>query len=121
MTYTLGGSSLGTVTKEDSTKDAQLFQMPMPLSDSTQAIMLDLFGVSRTISISGVYTTADGTISTFITWLDGLVNGTQSSIVYHSDKSGANYNVLIMNARWSSEEGAVSKVNYDITLVEGAT
>ena len=46
-------TSIGTVNSEESNKDAQLFQMPIPLSDSTSTVMLDLFGASRTITIKG--------------------------------------------------------------------
>jgi hypothetical protein len=122
MVYSLTGlSSLGTVTSEDSTKDAQLFQMPMPMADSTSAIMLDLFGVARTINIKGIFTGTTSEIETFIGQLDALVNGTQSNKTYHSDKSNANYIVLIQSARWTSEEGAPTKVDYDISMIEGTS
>jgi hypothetical protein len=120
MTYTLTGmSSLGTVTSEDSTKDAQLFQMPIPRSDSNAAIMLDLFGVNRTISIRGVFTGTTGEIATFIGQLDALANGVQTNKTYHSDKSNVSYTVLVQTVRWNAEEGAVTKVNYEINLIEG--
>lgn len=119
MTYTLGAiTDLGTVQKEDFTKDAQLFQQAIPASDSDDAIIIDLFGVIRNISLSGVYTTANGTISTFIGLLDGLVNGTQSKIVFHSDKSEQDYNVIVNRVNWNSEEGEVNKVNWSIDLIE---
>ena len=122
MTYTLTGmTSLGTVNKEDSTKDAGLFQQPLPASNSNQAIMLDIFGASRTITISGVFTGTTAQISAFIVELDALVSGTQSVKVYHSDKSGADYNVLVSSVTWTAEEGAVSKVDYTINLTEGST
>jgi hypothetical protein len=114
-------TSIGTVNSEESNKDAQLFQMPIPLSDSTNTVMLDLFGASRTIIIKGRFTTTDGTISTFISELDALVNGQQSVKVYHSDKSGSDYNVLIQGARWSSAEGGVNFVDYTIEMIQGST
>lgn len=120
MTYTLGAHALGTVTSEDSTKDAGLFQMPMPASDSSSAILIDLFGAFRTITIDGIWTSSDGTISTFVQWLDSLVNGSQISVAFVSDKSGVTYNVLVGSVNWKSEEGGVNKVNYTITLLEGS-
>lgn len=121
MTYSLSGmTSLGTVISEESTKDSQLFQQPMPLSDSSSAIMLDLFGASRNITIKGKYTAGDGTISTFIAELDALVSGTQTSKTYHSDKTGVSYTVLVQSVTWSADEGGVNLVDYTINLVEGS-
>lgn len=121
MTYTLTDiTSLGTVTKEESRKDAQLFQQPLPGYDSTSAFMLDIFGASRTITIKGRYTIADGTISTFIVALDALINGVQTVRQYHSDKSGVTYNVLVQSVTWSSEEAGVNFVDYEIQLIEGS-
>lgn len=121
MSYTLTGlSSMGTVMSEESSKDAQLFQQPMPLSDSSSAIMLDLFGAGRTITIKGIYTIADGVISSFISELDSLISGNQGVKIYHSDKSGSNYNVLVQSVRWSGEEAGVNFVDYEISVVEGS-
>ena len=121
MAYTLSSiTSLGTVINEESTKDSNLFFMTIPGSDSTSAFALDILGTQRTITIKGVFTSADGTISTMISQLDGLVNGTQTKRNYHSDKSGSTYGVYIQSVRWSSEEGAVSKLDYEIVMTEGA-
>lgn len=133
MTYTLtdnNGSAfgLGTVISEDSAKDSNLFQTPIPLSDSTDAIMLDLFGASRTINIKGVYTSNDGNVQTFVQNLDKLLNGAQNTKIYHSDKSNylgptgteGGYVVLIQSVKWTSEEGGVNKVEYEIEMTEGS-
>ena len=123
MTYGLAPGltavGVGTIISEDSTKDAQLFQTPIPASDSDAAILLDLFGVVRTINIKGVYTAADGTISTFVQALDALVSGSQVAQTFTSDKSGTTYTGYVTTVTWSSEEGGVSKVDYNINLVEG--
>lgn len=120
MAYTLNGNSLGTVNKEENTKDAGLFFMPLPTRDSDEAIQLDIFGTTRTINISGRYTSSDGTIATFISAMEALINGSQSAVVFHSDKSGANYNVLIASFSWTSEEGGVNFVDYSISMQEGS-
>jgi hypothetical protein len=112
-------SSLGAINSEDCDKDAQLFQMPMPVSPSTEAILMDLFGALRTIKIKGTYTGSTVEISAFIVELDALVNGTQTQKTYHSDKTGVDYLVLVQNARWSAEEGAPNKVDYEIVMIEG--
>lgn len=120
MAYTLGAHALGTVRSETSDKDAQLFQMPLPASPSIDLIALDLFGAMRTITIEGVWTTTDGTISTFISWLDGLISGTQTTISYNSDTSGTSYYVLVQTVEWNRGEGEVNLINYKISMIEAA-
>lgn len=123
MTYSLAGmTTLGTVHSEESTKDAQLFQMPMPASDSNMAIMLDLFGVNRTINIKGTFVDGDGslTIAQFIAELDAQANGVQSGKNYVSGTSGVTYTILVQTASWDVEEGAPTKVNYTINMIEGS-
>lgn len=119
MAYTLTGmTSLGTVTSERSNKDAQLFQMPIPRTDSNKLIALDIFGVQRTINIDGVYTTTDGTIATFISQLDDLVNGIQTSKTYASDTSGTSYTVFVQTAEWKREPAEVVMISYSISMLE---
>lgn len=122
MTYSIlpNISNLGTVNKEESSKDAGLFFMPMPTKNSDGAIQLDIFGATRTITINGIFTSGDGSISDFIIALDNLVNGEQSVKTYHSDKSGVDYYVLVSGVRWEAEEGGVNKVNYVIMMQEGS-
>lgn len=120
MAYTLTGlTSMGKVIKEAIIKDAQLFQMPMPGSDASSAILADLFGAQLIITITGIFTSADGTITTFIDELEALIDGTQTSVTFHSDKSGNDYVGLIQNARWDDEPGAVGKLNYEISMIVG--
>ena len=121
MTYSLTGmTSLGSIKNEESGKDAQLFQMPMPVSDSSDAILLDLFGASRTISISGIYAGTTAEIVTFIGQLDALVNGSQTGRTYVSDKSGGTYKVYIQKVSWKAEEAGMNKVEYSIEMIQGS-
>lgn len=125
MAYGLTGLTAGTlvnITNESSTKDAGLFQMPMPASDSDDAIQLDIFGASRTITIDGTF--VDGTVSKtvvqFIAELDGLVNGSQSSVQYDSDTSGTHYHCLVQSVTWKRKEGETNVIDYTINLTEGS-
>lgn len=123
MTYSLTNmTTLGTVNSEEVVKDAQLFQMPMPASNSSAALLLDLFGAFRTITIKGTFVVGDGglTIAQFIGQLDALANGNQAKRTYYSDKSATSYGVYVQTVRWSGEEAAVSQVDYELTLYEGA-
>lgn len=119
-----GLSGLGSIIKETSNKDAGIFQMPMPASNSDDAVMLDIFGASRKIRIEGKFVLGDSgysTIALFIAALDALVNGAQTNQTYTSGKSGSSYNVLIETVEWSNEEGSPNSVEYSISMTEGST
>jgi hypothetical protein len=120
MTYSLTGmTSLGTVKDEDRTKDSQLFQMPLPGSDSNQAVIQDLFGVSGPINIVGVFTGDEAAIASFITELEALQNGSQTRRTYHSDKANKDYFVYIISTNWKGQEAGINKVEYTINMIEG--
>lgn len=124
MTYTLTGmDTLGTVQSEESAKDAGLFFSPIPGSDSSSALQLDIFGATRTITIKGTWSpefTDYANRAAFIADLDALINGAQSSKTYHSDTSNQDYTVLVSNAQWTASEGDPNSIEYTITLQEGS-
>jgi len=121
MTYSLTGlSSMGSIKKISSNKDSGLFKMPLPATDSTGTILLDIFGAGRSISISGTFTGTEATVASFIVELDGLIVGMQSSRDFVCDKSGVTYHVLVESLSWEGEEGCPTKVDYEINLVEGS-
>jgi hypothetical protein len=112
---------MGTITKENRSKNANLFFMQMPGSDSSDAISIDLFGVNAEINISGTFCVGDSgyaTLELFIAALEALVNGNQSGKSFVSGKSGATYRVLVDTVDWESEEGAVTAVKYNIAMKE---
>ena len=113
--------SLEPVTSEESAKDSGLFFMPMPVSDSNGALMIDIFGAQRTFNIQGTLVSDATTIANFCNQLDGLANGSQNVKVYHSDKSNNNYNVLVNSVKWTSEAGAPTKVEWQLELMEGSS
>ena len=123
MSYEIDGWSLATVRKISSRKDSQLFQMPMPASDSSAAVVLDLFGASRTIIINCTYMGTEDECKIYIGQLDNLVNGNQSVKIFHSDISpgsdgSGNYNVYVLDIQWEYVEAAVGYVNFSISLME---
>ena len=113
--FTLG---MGVVRSERSTKDAQLFQMPMPTQDSSYSVILNLFGTNRTIVIEGTFTGSSANIATFIGQLDGLVNGSLQTKKYYSDTSNTSYYVVIQSVEWKRGEGEVTKIDYSIQMIE---
>jgi hypothetical protein len=119
--------TLGTVTSKEISKDAGLFQLPMPQSNSSAAILLDLFGASKTITINGKYTNLQYgavTVQVFIFYLESLVNGSQTAAKYISEKSDlegyAGINVLIQAVSWKAEAGNPNSVEYTISMIEGS-
>ena len=124
MSYTLEDIDLGVVTSEDISKDAQLFQMPIPTRDSDELLALDLFGAVRTINIKGVYSGSSSAIASFLGDLNDLINGRQSTRTYHSDTLGSgssgNIEVFVQTIRHSFEKGSPNMVNYEISMLEAA-
>ncbi len=118
---TLGGVDLGDVQLERQNKVGQLFQQPIPTRNSNQAILLDIFGVSRTITVTGIITGVDATHVTFINNIEAIINGAQVSSTFVSSKTGyANKNVFIDGFEWNVNKADVSKIGYTLTLIEGA-
>jgi hypothetical protein len=126
MAYTITDNNnnpitLDPVISEESTKDSGLFFMPLPASDSSSALMIDIFGATRTFSLAGTFVGSSTTdVSNFLTSLDGLANGSQNQKTYHSDKSNTNYSVLVTSIKWTSEPGAVLKIDWQLELQEGS-
>jgi len=117
----LNGTDLGDVQSERQSKFASLFQQNLPRRDSSSAILLDIFGVGRTITVEGILTGGDATQVTFINAMEALIVGTQSGVTFVSSKTGfANKTVFIDGFDWSVAKGDVSKLHYTLTLKEGA-
>ena len=123
MVYSLTGvTSLGTIQNITSTKDSNLFKQAMPGNDSSQSIVLDLFGAERTITVKGVFTASTiAALTTFVLQLDALIAGTQSGITFNASDISQSYTVRILNVEWvyDSDEGPM-KIAYTIQMQEGA-
>ena len=117
---TIGGKSLGTIKSESSTKSSNLFNMPMPFSDSDEALIMDLMGVSRTITISGSKTGVIADLRTFITDIEGLQDGDQSALTFVSSWTNVNKTVLIQDFTHDKINADESKVDYNLVLIEGS-
>ena len=115
-----GAIDLGDVQNETQTKDGNLFQTPMPYSDSDQSILFDLFGMMRTINVDGVITGTDATHVTFINAIETIMNGQQEKSTFISSKTGyANKNVYLNTFSWTVNKADVSKINYSLSMIEG--
>jgi len=118
---TLGGTDLGDIQSEQSTKDTSMFSFPLPASDSASTILLDIFGVTRVFSIDGIY--EDATFVNIQNWIDtieGYANGGQLGKTYVSNMTGDSYTVYIQSFSWTYSAGDPSKISYSLQLIEGA-
>ena len=79
--------------------------------------------MSRTITVSGIFTGTQAQQRTFIAAIDTLASGTQTGSAFVSDliTSPASRTVFIQSWNWTVNLADVSKIDYVLTLVEGAS
>lgn len=112
---------LGNVKSERDSKIAQLFQQAIPTQDSSNAILLDIFGMGRTVTIDGELIGTQGEQTTFINAINAIANGTQTGSTFVSSKDGiANKTLFIDGFDWTVIKADVSRISYILTLREGA-
>ena len=118
---TIDSINLGNVQTEQQTKDAGLFNTPRPYSDSDDSLMMDIFGASRTITITGVFTgTSTTDLVTFINKIEGIADGKQTGSSYEGDLVTSSKTVLIQTFDWSYDKGNPLSINYTLTMLEGS-
>lgn len=119
---TLAGIDLGRIQMERQAKDAGLTEIPLPGLDSASTYLLDLFGVTRRVTLRGIKTGTTAEIETFIEAIETIINGAQSTSAFVSSLivSPASINVLVRNFSWEYVPGAVGKVAYTLELTQGA-
>lgn len=116
----IAGNDLGQVQRERHTKDSGLINVALPASDSNETFLLDIFGVTRRISVEGIKTGTLAQLNTFIAAIEGIVNGDQSTSTFVSSLTTfANKTVLIQSFGWDFVAGQPNFVRYNLDLVEG--
>ena len=123
MAYSLTGftaGSLNGIETEDMNREANLFVQALPKQD--YGVVLNLFGLSITITLSGVFVVGMGglTCAQFVTELDdSCVGSTETKRTFVSDVAGTITNLQIDSVRWNYKAGEPSMINYDIVLLKG--
>jgi len=115
------------IIKENSCKkDSSLAIMPLYLSDSDKTDVFDYGGVTKLISLSGVYI-ADTTaaLKTWIESAEGLQQGHQDTddgypLTFTDDLRGVLL-VKVMGFSSTAVEGQPTKVNWTLKVVESST
>ena len=110
---------MGIVNSESQTKDSGLFQSPLPGSDSTNAILLDVFGCFKTITVAGTYAGTEAEQQTFIDAIEGITNGQQISSTFVSSLKTETLNVYVQTFTWEVVEATTGKIMYTLILLEG--
>ena len=118
-TPTLDGNELDNVSMISFTKDANIIPLPFPGGDSSATETWDMLGVSKLITINGVY--AGSTVAAVkadIDILAALIDGDQdTSISFVSDELGTlNVKVASLDVTWDTFN---NKAAYTLKLIEG--
>ena len=119
MAYSLGGQSLGNITRDYAKKTSGAVVLPSFYEDADKTEVIEMSGPIREFTVEGIYTaTSTATLTTFIDAIEGFIDGQQDTTVsYVSDLRGTiNVKVLDFDSDWV--EGRPSAVPYTIKLVE---
>jgi len=117
-----GSSNLGEVQSERQTKASSLFQYPIPGEDSKDAVLLDIMGVLRNVTIESVKNDTAANIKTFIENIEITQNGSQGSgLVFTSSLLGEmDGKFYIDNFDWSYIAGEPTIVKFTMHLIQGS-
>ena len=118
---TLDSIDLGKIQSEQQTKDAGLFNTPLPYSDSIDSLIMDIFGTSKNITITGIFSgTTTSELVTFIGLIEGIVNGQQTGSTYVGDLITTSKTVLVQTFDWVYDKGNPLSISYTLTMIQGS-
>jgi len=129
MSYTLNGTSLGDVSKENHRVTSELDTEAYPMGESKDMEAIDAGNVLRRITIEGTYVDSSkaNLMNNFIVPIDSLHSGDQPSVIFHSDfwdlsttgnYTTGNFNVKVETFDWDYEEGKECAIKYTLVLIE---
>tara|TARA_Y100000310_G_scaffold302675_1_gene340313 strand:- start:2841 stop:3212 length:372 start_codon:yes stop_codon:yes gene_type:complete len=118
---TLDGIGLGKLQGISNELNGNIIPLPMPGDDSSGTETFDMLGVTRTISLSGVFVGTTAQIITAVNNLEALINGDQSaSVPLVVDEFGETYQVKVASMSTNWEVSGVSlRCQYRIMLIQG--
>ena len=117
---TINSLSLGKVINIQNVKNANILPLPMPTLDSDATETFDMLGVTRIITITGLFVGTTATIKTNVEAIEGLCDGLQnSSYPLIVDELGT-YQVKVMSFRsmWDVT-GISNRCEYVLTCIQG--
>ena len=118
---TLNSIGLGKLQGISNELNGNIIPLPMPGDDSSGTETFDMLGVTRTISLSGVFVGTTAQIITAVNNLEALINGDQSaSVPLVVDEFGETYQVKVASMSTNWEVSGVSlRCQYRIMLIQG--
>lgn len=119
MTTTLGGVTLPNVSRINPSKESNLFNQPLPYSNSNETILMDIFGTTRSITVEGKFTGETAAIQAFIASIEAIQNGQQEGSAFACDLYSSPKTVVIQSFSPVYNEGAPTLLEYSLTLQEG--
>ena len=126
VTITLHDGANAIIKENDCTKDSSLAIMPLYLKDSDETDVFDYGGVTKTITLSGVYlATSTANLKTWIDSLEALQNGHQDTsagypLTFVDDLRGT-IKVKILSFNSPFMEAEPTKINWTLKLVHSST
>ena len=122
----LHDGSSAIITENSCSKDSSLAIMPLYLSDSDETDVFDYGGVTKTISLNGVYIAESTTnLKTWIDSVEALQQGHQdvdagAPYTFVDDLRGT-LKVKVLNFSSTAVEGQPTKITWSIKIVESST
>ncbi len=112
--------------------ESQTWEILIPTSGPETAIVLDLMGTKRIITISGISTGEVTKLDAFTNALEGFMNSNQFSIAQTSPTgTGLRFvadrpastaiNVIMKSFEWEYVAGNVNKIEWNMSLMQGNT
>ena len=107
-------------------KNAGLINIPLPATDSSGAVIFDLLGTTREITVRGKFVPTGGnvTIGKFTRDINSLIQGSQGDLSYSFSAvsiSGA-ISVYVQDANWDYSTGeGPNIVDYSVSLIEAGS
>jgi len=123
MTATLGGEVLGEIQSESWDIKSSLDPMRFPYSKAEETWLVEMDGVARTITVSGIYTTTS--MTALNTWLDKIEsfqnnNTGQSGLTFVSSfSSNRTASVGVDSFTFKVATSVIGQATYSLRLEEG--
>jgi len=105
-------------------KSANLMELPMPLSDSSDTDVFDFMGCTKKITLNGVFDAANNGSSAIIGFtgsVDSLIQGQQTYSTLKSINIAGSLIVKADNFNYDYLRGNPNSIRYNLTLIQTTT
>jgi len=120
---TLNGIGLGKLQGIRNELNGNIIPLTIPGEDSSGTETFDMLGVTRTISLNGIFVGTTSDVKDAVELIEALVNspdGQEESVPFVSDETGT-YQVKVasVGTNWAVD-GVSLRCEYSIMLIQGA-